>query len=219
MSQDSITLTRQDRALLDSFCIVADSITEFWGDSCEVVIHNLEQLNHSVMKITNGHLSGRQAGSPISEVTLSFLNEMLENPSMRQVCYFAKNKRGQDFKSSIAAIVNETGKIVGLFCVNFYLNTPLLSILQVLTPGEKYQKDSISENFVENTEELMLLSLGEAKKEVYSNTAISSSNKNKEIISILYKKGIFNLKDSVVMIAEHLGISKNTVYMHIRNTK
>ena len=41
--------------------------------------------------------------------------------------------------------------------------------------------------------------------------------KNKEIVAILYQKGIFNLKDSVITIANHLGISKNTVYMHIRN--
>ena len=42
-------------------------------------------------------------------------------------------------------------------------------------------------------------------------------NKNKEIVAILYQKGIFNLKDSVITIANHLGISKNTAYMHIRN--
>ncbi len=63
----------------------------------------------------------------------------------------------------------------------------------------------------------MLHALEDAKKTVYSNLAISSSNKNKEIVALLYQKGIFNLKDSVITIAEHLGISKNTVYMHIRN--
>ena len=64
---------------------------------------------------------------------------------------------------------------------------------------------------------LMLNALEEAKKSVYDNLSISSSNKNKEIVAILYQKGIFNLKDSVITIANHLGISKNTVYMHIRN--
>ena len=42
-------------------------------------------------------------------------------------------------------------------------------------------------------------------------------NKNKEIIAMLNEKGIFNFKDSVVKIADMMGISKNTVYMHIRN--
>ena len=48
-------------------------------------------------------------------------------------------------------------------------------------------------------------------------SAISSINKNKEIIFRLYQQGIFNLKDAVITIAEALGISKNTVYLHLRN--
>jgi len=107
--------------------------------------------------------------------------------------------------------------IIGLFCINFYLTASLLSILQNFMPNTKTEHENISETFVENAEELMLNALDEAKKSVYDNLAISSSNKNKEIVAILYQKGIFNLKDSVITIANHLGISKNTVYMHIRN--
>ena len=33
----------------------------------------------------------------------------------------------------------------------------------------------------------------------------------------LYDKGMFRLKDAVVIAADLLGISKNTIYMHIRN--
>ena len=63
----------------------------------------------------------------------------------------------------------------------------------------------------------MLCALEEVKKIVYNDLSISASNKNKEIVSLLYQRGIFNLKDSVITISEQLGISKNTVYMHIRN--
>ncbi len=89
--------------------------------------------------------------------------------------------------------------------------------MQTFTPNTRTESENISETFVENTEELMLNALEDAKKAVYEDLSISSSNKNKEIISILHQKGIFNLKDSVITIANHLGISKNTVYMHIRN--
>ena len=216
--ENTITiLTDKDKAILNSYIPVAEGTAEFWGENCEVVIHNLSRLDSSVMKIVNGHLSGRQASSPISEVTLSFVNKMMANPSMRHVTYFAKNKRGEAFKASISAIEGENGNIIGLFCINFYLTVSLLSMLQNFTPSTKTEHENISETFVENAEELMLNALEEAKKSVYDNLAISSSNKNKEIVAILYQKGIFNLKDSVITIANHLGISKNTVYMHIRN--
>ena len=45
------------------------------------------------------------------------------------------------------------------------------------------------------------------------------ADKNKEIIARLYSKGFFKLKNSVVECAEALGISKNTVYLHIRSCK
>ncbi len=46
---------------------------------------------------------------------------------------------------------------------------------------------------------------------------ILPSLKNKEIINSLHQQGVFTMKDAVVKVADYLGISKNTVYMHIRN--
>lgn len=217
MEHYTVVLTKQDRQILESYIPVAEGMAEFWGESCEVVIHNLERLDASVMKIVNGYHSGRQAGAPISEITLSFLNKMLADPKLRHVTYFAKNRRGETFKASTTAILGEHQRIIGLFCINYYLNCSLNSFLHTFVPNSKTEAENISEIFVENTSELMLEALENAKNAVYGNPAISSSNKNKEIINLLYQKGIFNLKDSVVTIAEHLGISKNTVYMHLRN--
>lgn len=217
MEKPITILTEHDKVILRSYLPIAEGIAEFWGDNCEVVVHNLAALDASVIKIINGSHSGRQEGAPISEVTLSFANKMVADPSLTHITYFAKNKRGETFKASISAIKGEKGNLIGLFCINFYLSASMLSLMQTFTPTAKAENENISETFVENTEELMLNALEEAKKTVYDNLSISSSNKNKEIVSILYQKGIFNLKDSVITIANHLGISKNTVYMHIRN--
>ena len=71
----SITiLSEKEKAILESYMLSADGLAEFWGENCEVIIHDLTQLDASVVKIVNGHLSGRQVGAPISEVTLNFVN-------------------------------------------------------------------------------------------------------------------------------------------------
>ena len=85
MENTSTILTEKDKAILNSYLSVADGVAEFWGENCEVVVHNLSRLDSSVMKIINGHLSGRQAGAPISEVTLSYVNKMMATPGMRHV--------------------------------------------------------------------------------------------------------------------------------------
>ena len=156
----SITiLSEKEKAILESYMLSADGLAEFWGENCEVIIHDLTQLDASVVKIVNGHLSGRQVGAPISEVTLNFVNKMMATPGMNHVTYFAKNKRGEAFKASISAIRGEKHQIIGLFCINYYLNTPLLSFMQTFTPITKTESENISETFVENTEELMLNAL------------------------------------------------------------
>lgn len=218
MKNPTVILSDADRCILDSYKTVAEGLAEFWGSSCEVIVHSLESLDSSIIKIINGSHSGRSIGSPITDVALTVLGKMEENPSIKNLSYFTKNKRGENLKACICAIRGEHGNIIGLFCVNFYLNTPFSSLIKNFVPSSETTGEScFSETFVDNVEDLMLSALEEAKKTVYNDLSISSSNKNKEIVSILYHKGIFNLKDSVVTISDRLGISKNTVYMHIRN--
>ena len=125
---------------------------------------------------------------------------------------------GVPLKSCSIAIMGEKGYIIGLLCINFYLNTPLSDILEKFDiNGSESKSSAFAESFVDDVDELLKISLKEASDIVYNDRNITTSNKNKEIISILNDKGIFNFKDSVVKIADMMGISKNTVYMHIRN--
>ena len=135
------------------------------------------------------------------------LTKLEEGNGQNFITYFTKNKKGEQIKSSISAIYGENNRVIGLFCVNFFFHTTLSEFLGAFI------------NFVDNAEDLMIGALEEVKRIVYNDLSISSSNKNKEIVSLLYQRGIFNLKDSVITISNHLGISKNTVYMHIRNIK
>lgn len=217
MENQIIFLTEQDKAILRSYLHIAEGIAEFWGESCEVSVHNLAQPDASVIKIINGRHSGLQEGSPISDTVLSYAHKMMADPSLRHITYFSKTKHGEAFKAAVCAIEGEHRNIIGLLCVHFYLTAPFHTLLQTFSPAAKAGGRGLPGAFVENSEELMLSALAEAKKAVYGNLSISSANQNKEIISLLHQQGIFNLKDSVVTIASHLGISKNTVYMHIRN--
>lgn len=218
MKNPTVILTETDRHILESYKTIADGLADFWGNSCEVIVHSMESLDSSIIKIVNGSHSGRSVGSPITDVALNMLGQVSDDPSTKFTTYFTKNKRGENLKATISAIIGEGGNVIGLFCINFYLNTPLSSIIQSMSPPVSGASETnFSETFVDNAEDLMLCALEEAKKTVYNDLNISSSNKNKEIVSILYNKGIFNLKDSVVTISDRLGISKNTVYMHIRN--
>ncbi|MHC6210219.1 helix-turn-helix domain-containing protein, partial [Enterococcus faecalis] len=107
--------------------------------------------------------------------------------------------------------------------INMHLEMPLIDYLQDLLPSgqqnDMSQELKNSEHFSDNIDELITTSLTKVKQAVESDPNVSHLNQNKEIVIRLYDQGIFNLKDSVIKIADRLGISKNTIYLHIRNHK
>ena len=93
-----------------------------------------------------------------------------------------------------------------------HLEMPLIDYLQDLLPSgqqnDMSQELKNSEHFSDNIDELITTSLTKVKQAVESDPNVSHLNQNKEIVIRLYDQGIFNLKDSVIKIADRLGISK-----------
>jgi predicted transcriptional regulator YheO len=216
MKDYTVRLTVIDRMILESYKSMLDGLAHYLGDGYELVLHSLENMEHSAIKVVNGYHTGRKEGAPITDLALAMLGEIQEDREKEYVSYYTKNKNGEQLKSATLAIRGEGSKIIGLLCINFYLNTSFADILSNFIPTEA-KTISKSENFVSNVDELIESSVAAVREEVEENHQIRQSLKNKEIVLRLYNQGIFELKDSVVKTAIHMGISKNTVYMHLRN--
>ena len=216
MGRNYITLTATDNLILESYKVMIDGMAEYLGEGYEIILHSLQNLDKSVVKIINGHYTGREEGAPITDLALSMLAKIEESNEVKSLCYFTKNKAGVTLKSATIPIVGEHNRIIGLLCMNFHTEIAFAKMLSSFMPGAS-NSNQIMENFTDNVDDLVSAALEEAKNKILPNPALSPTNKNKEIICILHQKGIFNIKDSVVKISELLNISKNTVYLHIRN--
>ena len=213
-------MTQTDRAILASYGTMLDGLALYLGDSYEFVLHSLEGLSHSVIKIINGHYTQREVGAPITDLALSMLRDMQEKQTPVPQVYFNR-RNGRTLKSSTIPILGDHQRVIGLLCINFYCDVPLSDFLSGFIPGATAPSISAPkeiENFNTDVEDLIHIALHKAKQSVYDSD-IPSINRNKEIIRLLYQQGIFQMKDSAVKTAEYLGISKNTVYLHLRNLK
>lgn len=212
-------LSETDKKILESYSTMIEGLAEYLGDSCEIVLHSLENLNKSVIKIVNGEHTGRKVGAPITNLALKMLNKIRENENDTSISYFTKNSKGEPLKSSTIVIYGEKKRIIGLLCINYYLNTPLINFLSTFTYAEKVESVSPKEIFSENRNDLIDQAINHAKEVVFGDKTILPSLKNKKIIQMLCEQGIFNMKNSVEYVADKLDISKNTVYLHIRSIK
>ncbi len=97
------------------------------------------------------------------------------------------------------------------------MNTGFSEILTSYIPAISTHSLVKTETFAKNVDELIFSKVQEVRKTVLADEGILPSLKNKEIINSLHQQGVFTMKDAVVKVADYLGISKNTVYMHIRN--
>ena len=221
MNEHYMKLTVLDKMILQSYSAFVENIGSYLGEGYEIILHSLEHLDNSVIQIYNGHYSGRKIGSPITNFALSMLSKIENNTQNDSITYFNKSKTGERLRSCTIPIEGENKRIIGLICINFYTDISLESLLKKFYPNnfEPPKETEVKETFTENVDDIIFEALNKANEEILSNPSISPQNKNKEIIMFLYNHGIFNLKDAVIKVASTLNISKNTVYMHIRNIK
>ncbi len=219
MRAEELTLTKTDRAILASYETMLDGLALYLGDGYEIVLHSLEDLSHSVIKIINGHYTQRTVGAPITDLALTMLHDIQTKQTPQAMVYF-NHKDGRSLKSTTIPVVGEKGRIIGLVCMNFQCDMPLSQFVSGLFPQTlPSAPPKETERFNADIEDVISVSLEKARQQVYASPEVASVNRNKEIVRLLYEQGVFNIKDAVIQVADRLGISKNTVYLHLRNLK
>ena len=210
-----MNFTNEDRAIINSYRSIVDGMAVYLGESFEIALYSLEDMDHSVIKIANGYHTGRTVGSPVTDLTLFILEKLRTDPyNSNFYVHFSKYKLGEPLKSSALAIKNPRGEIIGLLCMNLYLGTPLIHFMTPLMPPDL--SVFAAENAGDDPNLTIQQELEKARETVYNDRSIAPSLRNKEIIRILQSKRIFEIKNSVEQIANALDISIHTIYFHLR---
>lgn len=220
-------LSEVDKLILNSYKTIVYGLADYLGPESEIVLHSLENYESSAIIIA-GENTKRKVGAPITDLALNMLNKISTSRETNFLTYFTKSKTQTKMKSSTIAIYGENKRIIGLLCINYNLECKLDDFIKNFTYPDKTnddinlidfnkkEKSEVVENFTNSIDELIEDKVEKIKLKIDNNNQIANNNKNKEIIKLLYKDGIFNIKDGVVRVAKKMNISKNTVYLHIR---
>ena len=113
MKDYNVHLTLIDRIILDSYKVLLEGMADYMGSGYEMVLHSLEDTEHSVIKIINGHHTGRTEGMPITDLALQMLEEIKKEGEKGYISYFTKNKKGEPLKSTTIVVRGEESRIIG----------------------------------------------------------------------------------------------------------
>lgn len=213
----------KDSELINAYIPLVAYLGSVLGNTVEVVLHNCESPNKSVIAIENGHLSGRKVGSPITDFALSFIiNDQYKEHSFISNYYAKAN--GKVFSSSTFFIKNSSGNLIGMLCINKDLSaarnclSTLNSFIESLNMGS-----GLNVNNTEPIQENLDMPIDSLASSIVQKTINSypiaperlTRDEKRKIVQELDEQGISKIKGGVSEIARLLEISESTVYRYI----
>lgn len=211
------SFTKEDRQILASYVTLVEGLADYLGDEYELVLHSLEDLDCSVIRIINGQYTGRKEGAPITDLALAMLSRIEDEHRKGYISYYSRNRKGEPLKATTITIKGTGGRVIGLLCINYYMEHQQA---ENPAPSGMAQKNPVmQEIFAKDTQELVRQMVEKAREEAVIDNSVLRVNKNKEIITCLWQAHVFEIKDAVPIVARELQISPNTVYLHLRNAR
>jgi predicted transcriptional regulator YheO len=212
------------KKLLELYIPLVDFIADIIGSHCEVLLHDIVDVENSVIAIRNGYISGRYLGCPLTDLGFKVLENKASLNNNSLVNYRSRTDSGEKLISSTYYIKDATGNLIGMICVNI-LRTTENQTNKVLT---EYHLQKMFNNVVptddnEEVTESLSTSLNHVVDDAInkltakyniSTDRMSSEEKN-AIVQELRDNGIFKIKGAITKVASILKTSESTIYRYL----
>ncbi|MHB1652051.1 MAG: helix-turn-helix transcriptional regulator [Desulfitobacteriaceae bacterium] len=204
--------------LLENLKVIARGVAETYGRNCEVVVHDLRDLEHSLIFVA-GNVTNRNPGMPITDLVVKALHrEGREAQDM--IGYKTVAKDGRVLKSSTLFIRDENGEIFASLCLNYDVtgildfSANLLDFAQI-----RGSHDDKQETFASTVQETIESLVNQAINALGKQPATMSTDDKVRLVGILEEKGAFLIKGAVDYVAIVLGVSKFTIYNYLNKVR
>jgi predicted transcriptional regulator YheO len=210
---------------LEAYIPLVDFIADIIGPHCEVLLHNIEGVENSVIAIRNGYISGRYIGCPLTDLGLKLLENKCYLRSNAMINYRSQTESGEKLISSTYYVKNECGELIGMLCVNIldsrenynnhtnivdgYLNNMFNHTESVSDSDDVQESLSSSLDHVIENEIAKVLSMYNVTSE-----RLSTEEKN-QAVQALRQNGILKIKGAITKVANALKTSESTIYRYL----
>ncbi|MFF9473906.1 transcriptional regulator [Streptomyces roseolus] len=194
---------------------IAVAIGRMFPGLCEVVLHDLRRPDNAIRTIEN-NLSGRQIGDPATELGLRRIADP-DYPSVIQN-YSNQFPDGRPAKSTSIGIRNAEGQYVAALCLNMDVSTlsPLALTLSHLVATDTEGQGEVLETLRDRSGRELRSIIDSFAAERSSTPRGLGRDQKRELVRRLHRDGFFETRSSAQLIADHLGISRATVYNYTK---
>ncbi len=207
-------------AVFAALAPVIDGIVATFGRSCEVVLHDYRDQEHSVVAVA-GSVTGRTIGDAMSEIGLRVL---AAGPDARnEVGYVTRAQDGRVLKCTTLPLRDVDGTLIGALCINIDLSainraTGVLSDLLGLSAPEE-TSPVVTTNFSGDLEQVVESLVERAERAHAVPVAALGRDERLALVRSLNEAGVFGLRGAPGRIAKRLGISRTGLYNDLAELK
>jgi predicted transcriptional regulator YheO len=203
---------------LDFFKRLMKMLAMEFGDSCEVVLHDLvHDYDHTIVEILNSHITGRSVGDCGSNLGLEVLRGTVKDGD--RYSYITYTRDGKILRSSSVYIKDDEGKVIGALCINLDISETIKFEGFLKKFNQFDVLEDSREVFASNVSELLDYLLQEAQKSVGKSVASMTREDKLKFLKSLDDKGAFLISKSGERVCKYLGVSKFTLYNYLETIR
>ena len=206
-----------DQRMTECLKQIAKAVAAQFGNNCEVVLHDLNAgaIDHTVVAIENGHVTGRRVGDGPSQVVLEALHDE-KGVSGDKLGYLTRTPEGKTLKSSTVILKDERGTPSAIFGINLDI-TPFLLAENAIKPLVRAETEDGAEptRIPKNVADMLDNLIDQSVKLIGKPVALMTKEEKIRAIHFLNDHGAFLITKSGDKVTKFFGISKYTLYSYI----
>jgi len=203
--------TLKKREVFDLLKHVGLAVTALFGRSCEVVIHDTSDLEHSIVWV-EGNVTGRWIGGVMSDLGLEMFRKGNTHPHSN---YRPFTESGKTLKGASIWLRDSAGEIYGAFCINLDVTAIEMfeGFVRDLAAGAP--QPQLTEAFPQDLHDMLDTMIAES--EYRMGKAANDMNKDERIeaVRFLEERGAFQVRHSAAIVAGRLGVTRKTIYNYL----
>lgn len=208
------------QALIEVLKLIADGIAGTFGPLCEVVIHDLEDLTCSIVKIANNSVTGRSEGGGMTDFGVKLLRQ--NTTDCLFLNYPTTTDDGRQLKSSTILFRDEDGTPVASLCLNFDVSGIMgfnKVIQEIFLPVKSDTSGETVETFQKDIESTLHQTIGKVLSRAGKPVGTMKKEDRLEIVAQLEHEGFFLIKGAIKYLARKLNVSKYSIYSYIEEVR
>jgi predicted transcriptional regulator YheO len=201
--------------IIAAFSRVGEAMCRTVGPQCEVVIHDLADLEQSIVWIM-GAVTDRKVGGCMTARGLTLVRS---GNTADTVNYTTRTRSGKTVRSAVVFVRDETGRPIVAMEVNFD-TSPFVAFRHTLEtladPDEVYD---FQDAFIDDAPQMLDSMFEKAVAFIGKPPAQMSKVDRVRVAQILDEAGIFELRRAIPIVAGYLGVTRFTIHNYLNEIR